>query len=318
MQSRVLSVESAPVLRRRRPRGEVGARAETLGWFSLGLGLAQLLAPGAISRLIGCRDDERQRTVMRAIGLREVAVGVGLLTQGHPGWLWARTVGDILDLALLGNAATSRSARANRIAAASAGVVGIAWMDAQSAIELEHTGAETWQKTQELHAVVTIGCSRDVVYTFWRDFENLPRFIKHLEAIRAQNGHSRWWAKAPAGIELKWDAEIVVDRPGEVIAWQSLHGSDLPNRGVVRFSDAPAGRGTEVHLELTFEPPAGRLGAPIARLLSRISEQQLRNDLRRLKQLLETGEVVHSDASIHPRMHPARPAGSRSTHAKQA
>ena len=290
------------------PRGGSGRTGGLIGWLSLGLGLTQVVAPGAVTRLIGARDNERRRTIVRAIGLREIVVGLGFLTQGHARWLWARVLGDALDLALLSRTAVSGNAKAGRLALASAALVGVGWLDAQHARELGRERHGVSQRRLDLGAVVTISCSCDEVYSFWRDFQNLPRFISYLEAVRAQNGHSRWWARAPAGIELKWDAEITVDRPGEVIAWQSLHGSELPNRGLVRFKPAPGGRGTEVHLALTFEPPGGRLGVAVARLLAKISEQKLYNDLRRLKQLLETGDVVRSDASIHRGPHPARPS----------
>ena len=290
------------------PLSGVGRTGGFLGWFSLGLGLAQLLAPGALTRLIGARDDERNRTLVRAMGLREIVVGVGFLTQGHARWSWARLLGDALDLALLGKAAGGPSAKTGRLVATSAAVVGAAWLDARRARSLERERSGVSPRKLDLSAVVTINSSRDDVYAFWRDFENLPRFVSHLEAVRAQNGHSRWWARAPAGIELKWDAEIILDRPGEVIAWQSVHGAELPNRGVVRFKDAPGGRGTEVHLTMTFEPRGGRPATAVSRLLAKVSEQRLNDDLRRLKQLLETGDVVRSDTSIHRGPHPARPS----------
>jgi uncharacterized membrane protein len=150
---------------------------------------------------------------------------------------------------------------------------------------------------------------RDVrdVYAFWRDLSNLPLFMRHVASVSEVDGHASFRACGPVGSELEWDAEIVADRPNERIAWRSLEGARLANHGSVTFRRASQGRGTEVHLELAFEPPLGRLGAKVARLFDAIPEQQLKNDLRRLKQLLETGEIVHSDASIHPFPHPARP-----------
>jgi uncharacterized membrane protein len=121
------------------------------------------------------------------------------------------------------------------------------------------------------------------------------------------NGRSHWRAKGPAGTGVEWDADITVDRPGETLAWQSREGADVPNSGSVTFSRAPGGRGTEIRVELRYHPPAGRFGAAIAKLFGEEPSQQIEGDLRRLKQVLETGEVVHSDASIHRGMHPARP-----------
>jgi uncharacterized membrane protein len=146
---------------------------------------------------------------------------------------------------------------------------------------------------------VTIGLARDEVYRFWRDLENLPRFMQHLESVKTMaGGRSHWIVAAPAGTHVEWDAEIVEDRAGEVIAWRSLEGSGIKNEGSVRFTDAPADRGTELRVDLMYDAPAGSAGAAIAKVFGEEPGQQLRDDLRRLKQVLETGEVVLSDGSL--------------------
>jgi uncharacterized membrane protein len=146
------------------------------------------------------------------------------------------------------------------------------------------------------------------VYAFWRNLENLPRFMQHLESVRmTDERRSTWRARAPAGTTVEWEAETVEDRPNELIAWRSLPGSSVPNSGQVRFVPAAGNRGTEVHVELQYDPPGGKLGAVVAKLFGREPGQQVASDLRRFKQVLETGEVVHSDASIHGRPHPAHP-----------
>lgn len=154
---------------------------------------------------------------------------------------------------------------------------------------------------------VTIRREPGDVYRFWRDLRNLPLFMRHVQGVTESDGHSKWHALGPGRTRLEWTAELTEDRPNERIAWRSLDGAPVPNHGAVDFVRAPRGQGTEVHLELGFEPPLGAVGASVARLFDQIPEIQLKNDLRRLKQILETGEVVHSDASIHRGMHPARP-----------
>jgi uncharacterized membrane protein len=154
---------------------------------------------------------------------------------------------------------------------------------------------------------VTIRRAPQDVYRFWRDLSNLPLFMRHLASVTEIDGHVSFCARGPLKSELEWDAEIVADRPNERIAWRSLEGATLPNHGVVEFRWASRGRGTEVRLELGFEPPFGRLGKAVAALFEDIPEQQLESDLRGLKQILEIGEIVHSDASIHRGAHPARP-----------
>jgi uncharacterized membrane protein len=136
------------------------------------------------------------------------------------------------------------------------------------------------------------------VYDFWRGLERLPTFMWHLESVEwTGEGRTRWTAKAPLGTSVTWDAELTEDVRGEVIAWRSLPGADVDNTGSVRFERAPAGRGTEVRVHLRYALPGGRLGATVARLLGEDPHQQVEDDLRRAKQVLETGEVVRSDGS---------------------
>jgi uncharacterized membrane protein len=158
-----------------------------------------------------------------------------------------------------------------------------------------------------VRASVTIRRSPGEVYGFWRSLANLPSFMQHLESVSETGEESVWRARGPLGAKLEWRARIVEDEPDERIAWGSLEGATLRNRGKVEFRGDPRGVGTEVHVELAFEPPGGAIGAGLARLFDALPEEWLKNDLRRLKQILETGEVVHSDASIHRGPHPARP-----------
>ena len=146
---------------------------------------------------------------------------------------------------------------------------------------------------------VTIKRPREAVYEFWRELENLPRFMYHLQEVRATgDGRSHWVAKAPAGQQVEWDAEIVEERPGELITWRALPGSGIQHEGSVRFRPAPADRGTEVEVALQYDPPAERPARSWRRLFGEEPTQQIRDDLRRFKQVMETGEVVLSDGSL--------------------
>ena len=286
--------------------GERLARA--VGWFSIGLGLPQVAAPRDFAQAIGVSGDDDSRAVVRLVGLRELACGIAILARPRSSaWFWARVAGDAMDLALLGRALTSGGTKRNRLAAATAAVAGIAVQDLLLARRLGRAGGAG--RGIHVTQVLTVNRPVDEVYRFWRDFQNLPRFMRHLEAVQTTGGRrSHWKAKAPAGRTVEWDAEVVEDRPNEEIAWRSLAGADVDNSGSVRFVPAPAGRGTEVRVVLQYNPPGGALGAAVARLFGEEPEQQLRDDLRAFKQVLETGEVVHSEASVHQRPHPARPA----------
>ena len=134
---------------------------------------------------------------------------------------------------------------------------------------------------------IVINRPLDELYAFWRNFENLPQFMEHLESVTIIDGsRSHWVAKAPAGRHVEWDAEIHNEIPGELIAWRSLPGSDVGNAGSVHFTALPNGA-TEVRVVLSYEPPAGRMGAMVAKLFGEEPSQQVADDLRRLKEQLE-------------------------------
>lgn len=125
---------------------------------------------------------------------------------------------------------------------------------------------------------------------FWRNLSQLPRFMEHLKEVRETGaGKSRWVARGPLGMSVEWDAELIEDRP-EVISWRSLPGSDVDTAGSVHFKAAPAGRGTEVRVSLKYDPPAGKVGAAVARLFGQTPERQIEADLARFKSLLEAGD----------------------------
>jgi uncharacterized membrane protein len=145
---------------------------------------------------------------------------------------------------------------------------------------------------------ITINRPVEEVYRFWRDLTNLPSFMHHLASVEVTgSGRSHWTANAPAGRAVDWDAEIVEDKPNQRLAWRSLDGSQVTNSGWVSFTPAPGDGGTEVRVELSYDPPGGALGKVVAKLFGEEPQQQVTDDLRRLKQVLETGEVVRSEGS---------------------
>lgn len=144
---------------------------------------------------------------------------------------------------------------------------------------------------------VTINKSPAELYQFWRNFENLPQFMTHLESVKTLDGdgkRSHWVAKAPLGTSVEWDAEVTSERENERIGWRSIEGSEIPNSGVVEFLPT-ANRGTEVRVVLTYEPPAGYVGSLIAKLFGEEPNQQVEDDLRRFKQLMESGTIMKTE-----------------------
>jgi len=144
----------------------------------------------------------------------------------------------------------------------------------------------------KVEQAVAISRPREEVFQFWRNFENLPRFMDHLESVRVvDESRSHWVAKGPAGTKVEWDAEIHNEIPNELIAWRSLPGSEVDNAGSVHFSPVHNGS-TEVRVILRYDPPAGKVGATVARLFGEEPSQQVAEDLRRFKQVIEAGEAA--------------------------
>ncbi len=290
-----------------------------LGWFSLGRGIAQISAPHAVGRLSGVDDSAQASAVVPLMGVRELVQAAGLLRGHHPRWWeWTRVAGDAIDLTLLGVTLRHRGGeRRRRTTVAAAAVVGITAVDLYAASRT--AGTTRSNSALRLQSSITINRGVDEVYRFWRDFENLPRFMAHLESVRVTGEkRSHWTAKGPAGSTVGWDAEIVVEMPDALITWRSLNAADVTNAGSVRFSPAPRQRCTEVRVELEYAPPGGRVGTAIAALFGESPGQQVRDDLRRFKQVIETGEVVRSEGSPggtsvrqQLKQRPAQPAPTR-------
>lgn len=143
---------------------------------------------------------------------------------------------------------------------------------------------------------VTINAPPDRIYAFWRNFENLPRFMHNLEAVHVRDSkRSHWVAKGPAGTKVDWEAEIINEVPNELIGWRSVDGSQIDNAGSVHFTPAAGNRGTEVKVVLRYDPPAGKVGATVSRILGEDPAANVQEDLRRLKMLIETGEIATTE-----------------------
>jgi uncharacterized membrane protein len=285
--------------------------ATGLGWFSIGLGLMQLAAPRTVSRLIGTRG--KYSGLLRLLGAREVASGIGILSLRRPtGAAWSRVGGDAMDLALLSAAFASPRAKRGRLTAATAAVAGVTALDVICSRELSRRSSATAAGgATRVAQAVTINRSPEELFKFWRNFQNLPRFMKHLESVevgratrQTESGvreeikgdiYSHWIAKGPAGMRVEWDAEIIEDRPNEMIAWSSFEGADVDHMGSVRFEPAPSGRGTIVRVRLQYSPPVGVIGASVAKLFGEDPDWQVKDDLRRFKQIMETGEVITTE-----------------------
>jgi uncharacterized membrane protein len=139
----------------------------------------------------------------------------------------------------------------------------------------------------KLEQAIVVGRPRDELFRFWRQLDNLPRFMDHLESVTVlDERRSHWTAKGPLGARVEWDAEIVHEIPDEILAWRSLPGSDVDQAGQVQFTPAHGG-GTDVRVVLRYATPAGKAGATVAHLLGDDPARQIADDLRRFKQVTE-------------------------------
>ncbi|HEY0564912.1 MAG TPA: SRPBCC family protein [Terriglobales bacterium] len=215
------------------------------------------------------------------------AFGAGPRTSGRSRALqqWGPLVGGGA-LALLG---LSRRSTSGMVLAATGGL--FAYMG---------SGQNTANTRLPIFTSVAVSRSPEEAYRFWRDFENLPRFMRHLESVRGQGDRrSESTAIGPMGAPVQWQTEIVDDRPNERIAWRSLPGSDVEVDGSVEFRQATDGRGTRIDVNMRYRPPAGTAGHVVAKLLGRDPHFMVSHDLRRFKALLETGEIPTIEGQTH-------------------
>lgn len=274
--------------------------AAGLGWLSIGLGLAELLAPGALCRMMGV---EPRRKLARILGLREIASGIGLLTQADKRpWLKSRVVGDAMDLGLMGTAFLDDKTKAGRLGVAMVAVAGVAAVDLLCSNEYECEAGMRPPEPGNARGAVFVRRSLIIerppeqLYSLWRNLHELPRFMRHVTAVKETSpGRYHWLIKGPGGLQVEWDAEIVEERPNEFISWRSLPYADVDHAGSVRFEKAVGNRGTIVRVELRYRPPGGKVGAKLAQLLGQGPEHQIAGDLLRFKQLVETGEIARTE-----------------------
>ncbi|NUO39638.1 MAG: SRPBCC family protein [Gemmatimonadaceae bacterium] len=292
--------------------------AQGLGWFSIGLGTAQILAPRAMSRLVGVKNADHNTGLMRALGVREIAAGIGLLADPKPtGFAVARVAGDAMDLALLVRTLATPENDKGRALFATAAVVGVGLLDVLASEELSTTAPKVTHPDRSGEALsvkrsVTVSRPVEEVYAFWKDFENLPRFMKHLDRVEnTGESTSRWSAGAAQGESVQWEVQLVESQPNRLLSWKTIGISDITAHGRVEFAPAPGGRGTEVRASLSYQVPGGAVGKRIAMIFRDVPGVKIENELNVFKQIMETGEEVRSDASIHKGPHPAQPPSDR-------
>ena len=284
--------------------------AQGMAWFSVGLGLTQLLAPRLLARVIGANHTDG--TLMRLCGARELAAGVGLLTSRDAAtWSAVRLAGDVLDLALLGVAMLRPGNSRGRLAVAATAVAGAAALDLYAVRQLagEPERAAQVAAVTRVGKAITIAAPAADLYAFWRHLPNLASLLDHVVSVEeGEDGHARWTGEAPGGVPIHWDSVITDDQPDQRLAWRAV-GTVFESAGSIRFRPAPGDRGTEVVVELEYRLLGRAAGKALAFATGREPGFEVDQALRVLKQIFEIGEPMRSDASIHRGLHPGRPPG---------
>lgn len=286
----------------------IGERLATgLGLFGIGLGLAQVIAPRKVERLIGVRDRTRPRNVVRAYGVREIATGVAILAQpGSARGVWSRVAGDVLDLAAIGTAYSKHDAKRGPLTIAAVSVLGLTALDILCSKQLQSNG-DALKAPERFSKTIVIDRNPEDIYNFCRNLENVPKFVSVIESVEVHDGQrAHWKARLSRGRTMEWDTEIREDEPNRGFSWRGADRSKFRRSGSVQLEPAPGNRGTLVRLEMELAAP--RMLARAAKAAG-IPQAILSKSLHALKQILETGEVVQSESSVYGGlgMHPAQP-----------
>ena len=292
------------------------ATARRLGQFSLGLGLAEAVAPRALARALGVR--ERPLLTRTAYGLREIAVGVGLLTTGAPSWVWARVAGDVFDLATLAAALGAPKAKRGRIVLAAAGVAAVTALDVRTALALGRRpgledGASSWKGAtapgvpagaRRIVGSVRVERPPDEVYRAWRDPLTVARMVEPYLEVDAQSPDlARLRVRGPAGAVARWSWDVPEERAPTGAAagfmrFRTLEGATVRSDGTARLRPADGGRATDLEVEARFETPLGAAADAVWTLAGRVPQAALEDVLERFKRLVESGEAPTSSGAV--------------------
>lgn len=272
-------------------RTSVGQLSAALGWIGVGIGLAEILMPRTIAQTAGLPIQPR---LMRVLGTRELVTSAGILLQSQQtGWRWSRVAGDVLDLSLL--AWMGRRHQHRRLSLLTALLAGMTALDMLAAYDKrrQRVAQRLTSGDLRMHKSLYIQRPADECYRFWRNFENFPYFMQHVEAVQVVDAtHTHWRVRTPLGQPIEWTAELFSDIPARQLGWRTIAGSAIEHTGVVRFVPTTAGNSTRLDIDMRYHAPSSKAGVMLAKILGEEPSQQIDDDLRRSKQLIETGEIA--------------------------
>lgn len=273
--------------------------ARGLGWFSVCLGLAEIISGRELDRYLGTG---RRQGILRLFGLRELGAGAVILAQREPNAasVWSRVGGDVMDLIFLGTALEHQGnkTRLERLTVATTTVAAITALDIYCAWQLGRTPKTSEEESVQVgraEANSTINGTPEELYALWRDPETLTQVMGHFATVAAKSeDHAEWTVHGPAGTTLQWESQIVQEEPGQFLRWYSLQGAKIPNGGSIKFAPAVGGRGTVATLSVDFNPPGGVFGKAAAKAVGMVPHALAIQALQRFKRLAEKGGVAAS------------------------
>lgn len=274
-----------------RQRTTIAQLGVALAWIGIGIGITELLVPRALARTAGLPARPR---LLQAIGTRELITNAGILLQPQKGgWGWSRVAGDVLDLSLLAWVGQRHPHR--RLPPLTAILAGMTVLDMLAAYDKQRQSVSqrVTAGVVRIHKLLYIQRPADECYRFWRNFENFPYFMQHVAAVQVVDAtHTHWRVRVPLGQHVDWTVELFSDIPARQLGWRTIAGSAVEHTGVVRFLPTIADNNTRLDIDMRYHAPLNQAGVMLAKILSEEPSQKIDDDLRRFKQLIETGEIA--------------------------
>ena len=277
-------IEASP-----KPNAYAAELGLTLAWIGAGIGIAELLMPRAVAKTTGLPPP-----FVRALGMRELLVSAGvLLRPRQPAWRWSRIAGDLLDLSLL--AWAGRRTPNGRLALITALFAGMTSLDVLATCDRRGQSARQGHlpNSIRIHKSLYIQRPPEACYGFWRNFENFPQFMRDVESVQVVDAtRTHWRLRTLQGKPVEWTVELFSDIPSQQLGWRTIADAPIAHSGVVKFLPAYGHSSTRLEIDILYKTPTAQSMDMSSMPFTEEPSRQWDDDLRRFKQLLETGEIA--------------------------
>lgn len=263
--------------------------SEVLGYVGVGIGIAELLMPRAVAQTTGLPP-----RLVRKLGTLEIITSAGILLRPQQSaWRWSRVAGDLFDLYLL--AKSGRLLLNNRLPIITALLAGMTALDVLAAIDSgqQNTTQSDLRSGIRIHKSLSVQRTAEECYRFWRNFENFPQFMHYVQSVQVvDTTHTHWRFRTPQGQQVEWTIELFSDIPSQQLGWRTLADAPIEHVGIVKFSPAYGNTSARLDIEIIYKKSVGKTDHALSQLFAEAPSEQWDEDLRRFKQLIETGEIA--------------------------